>query len=258
MLRRVATALYESSGAYRVPATHNLLRVAVLTLQNSDATIGPIPNAVPQLLLQSCIAGMAASYVRTGGPSAVTAQIERHTQPLAWLTSSMAKRHVECHCASSSGVPIPLWPRMTKERVELDVVWPEATGGAPLDLERCNAAVLLHDVEEDGSNLSTMTDALERTLQALPDTLPVVVVGLVPAATLRGGSFGLRSLHGRWSRPHTQLARRFPSVYATSYVAPELIGQVRWGAVVLGGLLLALRAQTRNLILDTRTMASGL
>ena len=86
-------------------------------------------------------------------------------------------------------------------------MWPEATGGAPLDLERCNAAVLLHDVEEDGSNLSTMTDALERTLQALPDTLPVVVVGLVPAATLRGGSFGLRSLHGRWSRPHTQLAR---------------------------------------------------
>ena len=108
-----------------------------------------------------------------------------------------------------------------------------------LDLERRNAAVLLHDAEVGGTNLSAMTDALERTLQALPGRLPVVVVGLVPAATLRDGSFELRSLHGRWPRPHTELARRFPGVYATSYVTPELIGQVRCGAVVLGVLLLS-------------------
>ena len=141
VLGRAARMLYEGSAVYRVPPTHSILRVAFIDL--SKPSTPPPPSAAP-VLLQSCLAGMAVSFVGTGGPSAVGDALPsssaaagrsdpeghdwRHRALHAWA-AGMARWHLARHSDTSSpGVPVPVWHAMTAERVELDMAWPGGPG----------------------------------------------------------------------------------------------------------------------------------
>mmetsp|Transcript_18294 Transcript_18294/g.21963 ORF Transcript_18294/g.21963 Transcript_18294/m.21963 type:complete len:350 (-) Transcript_18294:211-1260(-) len=221
MLPRGARVLYESSRLYRVPSNHTIMRVALLQEAN-----GSVPqenhdghDSTVRQLLSNCIAGMGVSYTEVGDASGVS--IPTCHSSLQNLAKGLAQSHVNSSLYSStSGVPVPVWPLLSHELSELDVVWATNEDSA-VNLERCNAAVVLHSV----SHRHDTVKALHHTLSLLPPSLPVVLAAQVPLATLMQGTYGMKSVYGEWREVHTALAAQHPAVYALDYVCPEVWGQ---------------------------------
>lgn len=187
---------------WRVPASHNLVRVAVIPASPLPAP--PVFDSLLTSLLPSAFHSTDATEIEDAPTSAL------YRKALYLITD----RHISNH--HNSPVPVPNWSSLSREPTQLDMFLATSTSTSH---DRTNAALVLHDVHSD------CTDAVSDVLSSLPANIPTTLAGVVPDRDVALGPFGLNQAnYHAWQARHAELSSKHPSVYGSTFVSPNIWG----------------------------------